>query len=175
MGKLIDDMLMLSRVTRTKMKFEPVDLSRLAQIIINELRNEEPQRTVEVIIEPGLFIDGDASLLRIVLENLLHNAWKFTVKNPDARIEFKVAEQEGKRLYLIHDNGVGFDMEYSGKLFGAFQRLHHEGEFPGTGIGLATVQRIIHRHGGRVWAEGKTGEGATFYFSFYSEPTIERG
>jgi light-regulated signal transduction histidine kinase (bacteriophytochrome) len=169
MGKLIDDMLMLSRVTRSKMKYEQINLSHLAQTIINELREEEPQRNVKAVIEKDLLVNGDISLLRIMLGNLLHNAWKFTGNNPTARIEFQTIEQEGKQVYLIRDNGIGFEMTYSDKLFGAFQRLHPEDEFPGTGIGLATVQRIINRHGGRVWAEGQLGKGATFYFTLESD------
>jgi light-regulated signal transduction histidine kinase (bacteriophytochrome) len=165
MGELIDDMLNLSRLTRREMRRERVDLSSIAQKVAKELQEAQPERKTEIAVTPGLAADGDSHLLRIALENLIGNAWKFTGKQPSARIEFGVAEQEGKPAYFVRDNGAGFDMAYAKKLFGAFQRLHAESEFPGTGIGLATVQRIIHRHGGRVWAEGEVGKGATFYFT----------
>jgi len=164
MTQLIDDLLNLSRVTRSPVHREKVDLSAIARSIIAELKRAEPERQVEVRIAEGLTAICDGRLLRIVLENLLGNAWKFTSKRPSAKIEFGVTESGGKRVYFVRDNGAGFDMAYANKLFGAFQRLHSVNEFPGTGIGLATVQRIIHRHGGRVWAEGATGQGATFYF-----------
>jgi len=165
MGQLIDDLLRLSRVTRGEMRREPVDLSALAQEIAVELQETQPERRVEFIIQPGLAADGDARLLRVVLENLLGNAWKFTGKRRQARIEFGLTEAEGRSVYFVSDNGAGFDMAYADRLFGAFQRLHSLAEFRGTGIGLATVQRVIHRHGGHVWAEGAVGQGATFYFT----------
>jgi signal transduction histidine kinase len=165
MGQLIDDLLDLSRMTRSEMRREGVDLSDLAKSIAEELKRSEPERRVEFLIEGGLLVEGDKSLLRVVLENLLRNAWKFTGKQTHARIEFGASEQEDERAYFVRDNGAGFDMAYADKLFGAFQRLHGGSEFEGTGIGLATVQRIIHRHGGRVWAEGRVGYGATFYFT----------
>lgn len=165
MGQLIDDLLDLSRMTRSEMRRESVDLSDLAKSFAEELKRSQPERRVEFLIEGGLLVEGDKSLLRVVLENLLRNAWKFTGKQTHARIEFGALEQEDKRAYFVRDNGAGFDMAYADKLFGAFQRLHGGSEFEGTGIGLATVQRIIHRHGGRVWAEGRVGYGATFYFT----------
>ena len=165
MGQLIDDLLDLSRMTRSEMRRESVDLSDLAKSFAEELKRSQPERRVEFLIEGGLLVEGDKSLLRVVLENLLRNAWKFTGKQTHARIEFGASEQEDKRAYFVRDNGAGFDMAYADKLFGAFQRLHGGSEFEGTGIGLATVQRIIHRHGGRVWAEGRVGYGATFYFT----------
>lgn len=165
MGQLIDGLLELSKVTRIEMSREPVRVSTLAEMIIDELRNLEPQRSVELSIQPGLTLCGDPRLLRAVLENLLANAWKFTRKNPIPRIEFGASEINGQRVFFVRDNGAGFDMAYADKLFGAFQRLHPRSEFEGTGIGLATVQRIIHRHGGRVWAESATDKGATFYFT----------
>lgn len=165
MGELIDDLLSLSRVTRSEMRHETVDLSALAKAIVTELQKREPDRQVEFVIAPGLAADGDARLLRVVLDNLLGNAWKFTGKQPHARIEFGVTEHDSKPNYFVSDNGAGFDMAYADKLFGAFQRLHSTSEFSGTGIGLATVQRIIRRHGGSVWAEGAVGKGATFYFT----------
>jgi PAS domain S-box-containing protein len=165
MGRLIDDLLDLSRMTRSEMRRERVDLSALAVGFAEELKRAQPERRVEFVVEGGLVVEGDGTLLRVVLENLLRNAWKFTGKQPGARIEFGVTEREGARAYFVRDDGAGFDEAYADKLFGAFQRLHGANEFEGTGIGLATVQRIIHRHGGRVWAEGRVGHGATFYFT----------
>jgi light-regulated signal transduction histidine kinase (bacteriophytochrome) len=165
MAQLIDDLLNLSRVTRAEMSRDDVNLTALAQEVAEELRKAEPGRQADVIIAPGLRASGDERLLRVVFANLLGNAWKFTNKRPRARIEFGITEQEGKSAYFVRDDGVGFDMAYVGKLFGPFQRLHSASEFKGTGIGLATVERIIHRHGGRVWAEGAVEQGATFYFA----------
>ncbi|HEY3322396.1 MAG TPA: CHASE sensor domain-containing protein [Planctomycetota bacterium] len=165
MGLLIDDMLLLSRVTRGELQREPVDLSSMAQTIAAELARREPERQVEFVIAPGVMAEGDARLLRIVLENLLDNAWKFTSKRDKSRIEFGTKSIDGKPAYFVCDNGAGFDTLYAGRLFGAFQRLHSTAEFPGTGIGLATAQRIVHRHGGRIWAEGAVNKGATFYFT----------
>ncbi len=166
MAKLIDDLLHLSRVTRMEMRREPVDLSTIARGTIAELRQLEPEREVEVVVADRLTASGDPVLLSVLLDNLLRNAWKFTSHKPHARIELGAARSpDGRLAFYVKDNGAGFDMAYASKLFGAFQRLHTEAEFPGTGIGLATVQRIVNRHGGRVWAEGAVGEGATFSFS----------
>ena len=166
MGHLIDDLIKLARVTRAEIQREAVDLSALADSVLAELQASEPARKPDWRIAPDLVVSGDANLLRVVLDNLLGNAWKFTSKTANARIEFgALAQESGGPAYFVRDNGVGFDMTYAGKLFGAFQRLHAMNEFPGTGIGLATVQRIIRRHGGRVWAEGVAGKGATFYFT----------
>jgi len=165
MGQLIDDMLKLSRITRAEIRHEPVDLSRLARKVTLELQQAEPGRRVELALREGIIARGDPRLLQVVLENLLANAWKFSSKRPVAKIEFGVAHNDDRPVYYVKDNGVGFDMAYVSKLFGAFQRLHRSEEFPGTGIGLATVQRIIHRHGGRVWAEGEVDKGATLYFT----------
>lgn len=165
MGQLIDDMLKLSRVTRSEMNFETVNLSMLAQTVADELQQAQPERHVEFVCTPGMMVRGDAHLLKVALENLLGNAWKFTSKREQAHIEIGVTHQVGASVYFVRDNGAGFDMAYVGKLFAAFQRLHAMTEFPGTGIGLATVQRIIHRHGGRVWAEGEPDKGAKFYFT----------
>jgi len=166
MGELIDDLLQLSRVTRAEMRSVAVDLSALAAEIVAELRHAHPERTVDVRIEADLHAEGDAKLLRILLNNLLGNAWKFTGKRADARIELGLDGRERDRpVFFVRDNGAGFDPTYSDKLFMAFQRLHTPTEFPGTGIGLATVQRIVNRHGGRAWAEGRVNEGATFYFT----------
>jgi len=165
MGELIDDLLKLSHASRTEIRRTAVDLTALAGEIAAELRRAEPARPVRWAIAPDLAATGDPQLLREVLENLLGNAWKFTGKRNDPVIEFGVTNGEADRAFFVRDNGAGFDMAYVGKLFGAFQRLHATADFPGTGIGLATVQRIIHRHGGRVWAEGEVGHGATFYFT----------
>ena len=165
MAQLIDDLLDLSRITRSKIHRGTVNLSVLAQAVTAELAKMEPERQVEFVIAGRLMVKGDERLLKIVLENLLGNAWKFTGNNPKAKIEFGVTQVDGRSAYFVRDNGAGFDMAYANKLFGAFQRLHAPSEFPGSGIGLATVQRIIHRHGGQVWAEGAVGQGATFYFT----------
>jgi light-regulated signal transduction histidine kinase (bacteriophytochrome) len=165
MAQLIDDVLQLARVTRSEMRKEFVNLSELAGGVVADLQKMERRPHLTVTIEAGLSAQGDKRLLRIVLANLLGNAWKFTSQRKDAEITFGEARQNGETFYFVRDNGAGFDMTYANKLFGAFQRLHTAGEFEGTGIGLATVQRIIHRHGGRVWAEGETNKGATFYFT----------
>lgn len=164
MGTLIDDLLQLSRVTRLEMKYARIDLSAMTEKIIQGLRTDEPKRDAEIFIAPDLTATGDAGLMQIMLQNLLGNAWKYSGKKNRSVIEFGSLKQDDELVYFIRDNGAGFDMRYVSKLFGAFQRLHTEDEFPGTGIGLATVQRIINRHGGRIWAEGAVGEGSCFYF-----------
>ncbi|KKL96930.1 hypothetical protein LCGC14_1839560 [marine sediment metagenome] len=165
MAQLIDDILNLSRVARSQMQRETVDLSTAAREVAARLREDQPERKVEFVIADGLAAEGDRRLLDVVLANLLGNAWKFTGGHPTATIEFGVTDVENERVYFVRDDGAGFDMAYADKLFGAFQRLHSEEEFPGTGIGLATVQRIVRRHGGRAWAEGEIDKGATFYFT----------
>ena len=165
MGQLIDDLLQLSRVTRSVLQYENVDLTAVARSVVSELQSGSPERQVEWIIADGLVAKGDGRLLRLVLENVLGNAWKYTSKQPRPRIELGEAHLNGQRAYLVRDNGAGFDMAYVAKLFTPFQRLHSPNEFEGTGVGLATVQRIIRRHGGQVWAEGAVGDGATFYFT----------
>jgi signal transduction histidine kinase len=165
MSQLIDDVLYLSRVTRAELRERDVDLSALASLVLSRLQESEPARKVETKIRPGVVVTGDSQLLRIALENLLENAWKFTRNQPEARIEFGVTQAAGEATYFVRDNGAGFDMTYADRLFGPFQRLHAQGEFAGSGIGLATVQRVIHRHGGQVWAEGLVGQGATFQFT----------
>jgi PAS domain S-box-containing protein len=165
MGQLIDDLLKLSRVTRSEMRHEHVDLTALAESVLVELREREPGRNVTFTARPGMVAEGDPPLIRVVLENLLGNAWKFTAKKPAALIDFDCAEIEGRPAFVIRDDGAGFDMEFAGKLFGAFQRLHSDREFTGTGIGLATVQRVVHRHGGEIRAEGAVGRGAAFSFT----------
>lgn len=165
MGELIDGLLGLSRLTRQEIRSESVDLSALARSVAQSLIEAEPTRQVDLVIAEGARVQGDRHLLEVALQNLLSNAWKFTRKQPLARVEFGTHEENGKTVFFVGDNGAGFDMAYAGKLFGAFQRLHSQGEFQGHGIGLATVQRIIRRHGGRIWAEGEVGKGAKFSFS----------
>ncbi len=165
MSQLIDDVLYLSRVTRAELRDQDVDLSALVTLILARLQESEPARVVETKIRPGVIVTGDGQLLRIAMENLLENAWKFTSKNRETRIEFGVTQASGEPTYFLRDNGAGFDMTYADRLFGPFQRLHPQDEFAGSGIGLATVQRIIHRHGGQVSAEGLVGQGATFQFT----------
>ena len=170
MGVLIDDLLALSRVTRSELHPEAIDVSALAESIADELRHTYPARRVEVDIEPGLQAMGDGRLLRIALTNLLSNAWKFTEPRPIARIRIgRYVAEDGRSGFFVRDNGVGFNMAYAHKLFGAFQRLHAANEFPGTGIGLATVQRIVQRHGGRIWTEAAVDAGASFFFTLRSE------
>ena len=165
MGRLIDDLLHLSRVGRTELVPRPVDLSALATTIVARLKEANAGRDIAFRVQPHLRAEGDAALLDIALTNLLENAAKFTGRSPHARVEFGQSECDGKSAFYVRDNGVGFDMKYAGMLFEPFQRLHKPSEFPGTGIGLATVQRVVHRHGGRVWAEGRVGGGATIYFT----------
>lgn len=168
MGRIIDDLLSLSRVTRSVMRATNTDLSALARDVVEDLRQGQPGRQVRVQIADGLTAYGDPTLLRIVLQNLLGNAWKYTGRTEQAEIEFGARNSPEGVVYYVRDNGAGFDMEHAAKLFGAFQRLHSDSEFEGTGIGLATVQRIIARHGGHIWAEGAVGRGATFYFTLGS-------
>jgi PAS domain S-box-containing protein len=165
MARLIDDLLELSRVTRADMAREPVDLTALARSIAQRLQDTEPDRKVEFAIHPKLTAYGDARLLEVMLTNLLGNAWKFTGKHASARIEFGRTETGVRTVYFVRDDGAGFDMAYAGKLFGSFQRMHSASDFPGSGVGLATVQRIVQRHGGRVWAEAEVEKGATFSFT----------
>jgi light-regulated signal transduction histidine kinase (bacteriophytochrome) len=170
MAKLIDDLLGLARVTRTEIHRADVDLTALVHRIAERLRTTAPERTVAFDVEENVHAKGDPRLIAVVFENLLGNAWKFTSKRERAVIQFGTGVHQGVPHYFVRDNGAGFDMSYAAKLFGAFQRLHSATEFEGTGIGLATVQRIIHRHGGQVWAEGKPGEGASFYFTLEPRP-----
>ena len=164
MERLIDDLLKLSRVGQSELRWQTVNLSALVESVATELRKAEPDRAVEFVIAPNLQAEGDEHLLRVALDNLVRNAWKFTGRNPRARIEFGLAAEAGP-AFFVRDNGVGFDPAYAGKLFGVFQRLHSASDFPGTGVGLATVQRIITRHSGRAWATSAINEGATFYFT----------
>jgi signal transduction histidine kinase len=171
MGRLIDDLLQLSRVTRAEMRREPVDLTALARAIAAELSRAAPGRPVAFEVAEGLVASGDPNLLRIALENLLGNAWKFTARHASARIALGRTARGGRPAFFVEDDGAGFDMAYAAKLFGAFQRLHGANEFAGTGIGLATVQRIVRRHGGEVWAEGAVERGATFTFTLPGAPS----
>jgi PAS domain S-box-containing protein len=165
MGELIDDLLKLSRFSQQQISHEPIEISVLVNIYLKELQSSNPARQVETLITPGLVVEGDTALLRIALENLLNNAWKFSAGKNPARIEFGNEVQRGKEVFYIRDNGTGFDMKHAEKLFAAFQRLHDAKTYPGTGIGLSIVSRIIKRHGGEIWAEGEEGKGACFYFT----------
>jgi light-regulated signal transduction histidine kinase (bacteriophytochrome) len=165
MSALIDDLLQLSRMGRMEMKQLPIDLSALAESVWKELQAAEPERGVAFTLQRGLLVAGDRRLLRVALRHLLANAWKFTGACPDARVELGRYEREGEPVFFVRDNGAGFNQAYADRLFSPFQRLHAASEFPGSGMGLATVQRVIHRHGGRVWAEGTIGGGATISFT----------
>ena len=172
MGQLIEDLLTLSKVSRGELRKLEIDLSDLARHAVAELAQREPARNVEVTVWDNMQAQADPRLLRAALENLIANAWKFTAKAEQPRIEIGCLRDGERSTYFVRDNGVGFDMAYADKLFGAFQRLHAEQEFPGTGIGLATVQRIVHRHGGRIWANAAQGKGATFFFTLAADATI---
>jgi signal transduction histidine kinase len=165
MSRLIDDLLQLAHVVRSDFEREQVDLSALAAEIDVELRAAQPERKVDFVNQIGVSVNGDPTLLRVTLYNLISNAWKFTASAANARIEFGARCDDDRQICFVRDNGVGFDMKYAGQLFGVFQRLHHVRDFPGNGIGLAIVQRAVQRHGGRAWAEAAPGEGATFWFS----------
>jgi PAS domain S-box-containing protein len=165
MSQLIEDILKLSRISRAEMHQQKVDLSSIAKDIMDELQTTQPDRKAEIVIESGIQVTGDANLLQVAMQNLLENAWKYTGKSPLARIELGSLNQEGERVYYVRDNGIGFDMKYQDKLFQPFHRLHTSKEYPGTGIGLANVQRVIHKHNGRIWAESEVDKGTTFYFT----------
>jgi signal transduction histidine kinase len=165
MSQLIDDLLGLSRVTRAPLDRVPLDLGELAAQVAAAVGEGDPDRDATWVIAPGVIVDGDRGLLRVLLENLLGNAWKFTRGRPSTRIEVGTLPGDGETVYFVRDNGAGFDMRYAGKLFSPFQRLHDAAQFPGTGIGLATVQRVVRRHGGRIWAEAEVDGGATFYWT----------
>ncbi|MBI3368307.1 MAG: hypothetical protein HY021_07635 [Burkholderiales bacterium] len=166
MSHMIDALLALSQLTTQPLQRQPVNLSQVAQFILDDLHRHEPERQVAVTIQPGLMTEGDPTLLRMALENLLGNAWKYSAQCSPAEIGFEQARQPGGGLaYVVRDNGAGFDMRFADRLFGVFQRLHSSSEFPGTGVGLASVRRIIKRHGGHVWAESEVGQGARFFFT----------
>jgi signal transduction histidine kinase len=169
MGRLVEDLLALSRVSRAEVRAERVDLSEMARQIVPDLRQRDAARRIDLSIEDGVVVRGDPDLLRGVLDNLLGNAWKFTAKRPVAHLAFDVSTEEGRRWYRVRDDGAGFDPESAARLFQPFQRLHAASEFEGTGIGLATVRRIVERHRGRVRAEGRPGEGATFAFTLWDD------
>lgn len=170
MAELIDNLLNLSRLTRTSVQTRFINLSQMVEEVAQGLREDHPERQATFMIEPDLMVEGDPRLLHVVLENLLSNAWKFTSKQEDALIEFGQLSRAKLRTFFVRDNGAGFNMEYAGKLFGVFQRLHSASDFPGTGVGLATVQRIIRIHGGHIWAESEEGRGAVFFFTLNGEP-----
>jgi light-regulated signal transduction histidine kinase (bacteriophytochrome) len=165
MAELIEDLLSLSRVSTSELRRQPVDLARMAQGIVDELRAANASRQVEVRITGDLATEGDPGLLRVLIQNLLDNAWKFTRNEQQASIEIGRQMRDGEVVFHVRDNGVGFDMAYAGKLFGVFQRLHAQKDFEGSGVGLATAQRIVRRHGGRIWGEAEVGKGAGFYFT----------
>lgn len=171
MSELIDDLLALARVGKDELRRSEVDLSALAESVGAGLQRTHPDRSVELVVSPAIQLNADPRLLRVVLENLLGNAWKFSARRPRARVEVLPVTRDGQPGFIVRDNGAGFDMEHAARLFAPFERLHVEDEFPGTGIGLATVQRIVDRHGGKVWAESGVGEGATFGCTFPPRPS----
>jgi light-regulated signal transduction histidine kinase (bacteriophytochrome) len=165
MDRLTEDLLRLSRITRSELKREPLDLALLAREVAHELRQSDPKRSVVFAISDSLETIADAALMRVVLSNLLGNAWKYTGRQSQALISLAKERQDDRDVFCVRDNGAGFDMAYASKLFSPFQRLHSAREFPGSGVGLACVARVIHKHGGRIWADAKTGEGAAFFFT----------
>jgi len=165
MNAMIDAMLSIARLSSQPIARQPVNLTQLAAYVVDDLRRAHPDRQVEVTIEPGLQTVGDPTLLRQVVENLLSNAWKYTARKDGAAVSFGAAQRDGRRVFEVRDNGAGFDMRSAERLFGLFQRLHSANDFPGTGVGLASVQRIVRRHGGDIWAEAEPGQGACFYFT----------
>ena len=170
MTQLIDDLLILSRVTRKEIETSRIDLSALCHEVIEQLRSAQPERTVQFEIEDAISTWGDPGLIRIVMGNLLSNAWKYTSRADGAKISFSATRENGITTYKLQDNGVGFDMKYADKLFEVFQRLHGKDEFEGTGVGLATVKRAINRHHGSIWTKGEQDKGASFFFTLPEEP-----
>jgi signal transduction histidine kinase len=165
MNQMIDALLTLARLSQQPLARQPVNLSQLAAYIVDDLKRGAPERAADIEIEPGLAVNGDPTLLRLVLENLLGNAWKYSARAKRAHIVFGATLHEGRRAFVVRDNGAGFDMRSSDRLFGLFQRLHSTADFPGTGVGLASVRRIVRRHGGDVWADAEPGRGAAFHFT----------
>ena len=173
MGKLIEDLLSLAQVSRMQLHTETVNLSNLGLLILDEWQSRDPERKVQLHIEPGLMVQADAGLVRVLMENLLGNAWKFTSQLASANITVgQQPDAAGLPVFFVRDDGAGFDMAYADKLFVAFQRLHPVSEFPGTGVGLATVSRVIGRHGGQIWADASPGKGATFFFTLPKVPVL---
>jgi light-regulated signal transduction histidine kinase (bacteriophytochrome) len=172
MGQLIDDLLQLSKLTRSEMHFEPIDLSALARSIAADLQRAQPKRQVSFEIQPGVMAHGDPRLLRVLMENLLGNAWKYTGRQAYAHISFGTECQDDDLVYVVRDDGCGFDLAYSDKLFRPFQRLHTVEEYEGAGVGLATAQRVVRRHGGRIWADSAPDQGATFCFTLGNQPEV---
>lgn len=170
MNGMIDSLLALSHLSSQPLERRPVDLSAMAAEILDELALPHPERMAEVRVQPGLLVDGDPTLLRRLMENLLANAWKYSARRARTCIEFGVVKESDEMRYFVRDNGAGFDMRFANRLFGAFQRLHSASEYSGTGVGLASAQRIVRRHGGRIWAESAVDEGATFYFTLQGPP-----
>jgi light-regulated signal transduction histidine kinase (bacteriophytochrome) len=172
MSAMIDDLLNLSRSTSAPLEFKQTDLSLLATSVLERLAMEQPERKVETIVARKCLVNADPGLMQVVMQNLLRNAWKFTGRTDRARIEFGCSQQGKVPVFFVRDNGAGFDQRYADKLFKPFQRLHATSDFPGTGIGLATVEKILRRHGGEVWAEGEVDKGATFYFTLEPRETV---
>jgi light-regulated signal transduction histidine kinase (bacteriophytochrome) len=170
MNLLIDAFISMARISRAELRIEKINLSRIAEEVLGFLRSANPARKVEAVIAPGLECHGDERLLRIALENLIGNAWKFTARKESARIEVGATQQDGAQVFFVRDNGAGFDRSLAHKLFRAFERLHHTSQFEGLGVGLSTVHRVIEKHAGRIWAEGEEGQGATFYFTVPEQP-----
>ena len=169
MGHMIDALLALSQLSAQPLMQQPVALSQVAQFVVDDLQRASPERAVRLRIQPGLIAQGDPTLLRVLLDNLLGNAWKYSAKRADAELGLEQVELAGRRVYVVFDNGAGFDMRFADRLFGAFQRLHSSSEFQGTGVGLASVKRIVRRHGGDIWAESEVGQGARFYFTLAAD------
>jgi light-regulated signal transduction histidine kinase (bacteriophytochrome) len=172
MDRLTEDLLRLSRITRSQLKREPVDLAMLARQVVHELRQNDPHRDVVFAISDALGTHADPGLMRVALSNLLSNAWKYTGRRQQALVSFGQEERDGQKVFCVRDNGAGFDMSYASKLFAPFQRLHSAREFPGSGVGLACVARVVHKHGGRIWADAKSGEGAAFFFTIPNKPDV---
>jgi hypothetical protein len=175
MNAMIDALLALSRLSQQPLSRQPVNLSQIAEFVLDDLQRAQPERRVRVQVQPGLTAQGDPTLLRMALENLLGNAWKYTGRQPEPLIRFEGGEHQGVPVYRVCDNGAGFDMRFADRLFGVFQRLHGASEFPGTGVGLASVRRIVQRHGGDIWAESVLGQGSTFHFTLASGPAARPG